>query len=42
MLTAALALLLASPHFIDDDYAAARIAAAQANKPLLVEVWAPW
>jgi hypothetical protein len=26
----------------DDDYEAARVAAARARLPLAVEVWAPW
>ncbi len=29
-------------HFIDDDYAKARIEAKQRKVPLFVDVWAPW
>ena len=48
-LTAALAILLCGsaaaaggPQFIEDDFAAARLQAAQRKVPIVVEVWAPW
>ncbi|HEX4383592.1 MAG TPA: hypothetical protein VH083_11600 [Myxococcales bacterium] len=41
-LAIALATASSAPHFIQDDYEAAR-AESQARKvPLFVEVWAPW